>query len=86
MKSINSALGDGGNKIAIVTGGGSGLGYAIAEKFTQNNIQTIIVGRDEKKLNTAKKQLGKNCFYKTCDLTNLPSIPALIENIIGEFG
>lgn len=86
MKSIDFPSGDGGNKIAIVTGGGSGLGYAIAEKFTQNNIQTIIVGRDEKKLNTAKKQLGKNCFYKTCDLTNLPSIPALIENIIGEFG
>ena len=73
-------------KIAIVTGGGSGLGFAIAEKFTLNNITTIIVGRDEQKLKTAKEQLGENCFYKSCNLTDLSSIPALIENIITEFG
>lgn len=73
-------------KVAIVTGGGSGLGFAIAEKFTQTGIQTIIVGRNEEKLKTAKEQLGQNCFYKSCDLGDLPSIPALIENIITEFG
>ena len=73
-------------KIAIVTGGGSGLGFAIAEKFIQNNITTIIVGRDEQKLKTAKEQLGENCFYKSCNLTDLSAIPALIENIITEFG
>ena len=33
------------NKIAIVTGGGSGLGFAIAEKFVQNGIETIIAGK-----------------------------------------
>ena len=85
MNTINSPLGDRG-KTAIVTGGGSGLGFAIAEKFTQSGIQTIIVGRDEGKLKTAKEQLGENCFFKSCDLTNLSSIPAFIENIISEFG
>lgn len=74
------------NKVAIVTGGGSGLGLAIAKEFTQNNISTIIVGRDEEKLKTAKEQLGEKCYYKSCDLSNLSSIPALVENIIGEFG
>ena len=73
-------------KVAIVTGGGSGLGLAIAEKFTQAGIQTIIVGRDEAKLKTAQTQLGPNCEYKCCDLTNLATIPALIDNIIAEFG
>lgn len=74
------------NKVAIVTGGGSGLGLAIAKEFTQNNIKTIIVGRDEVKLKTAKEQLGEYCFYKSCDLSNLSTIPSLIENIINEFG
>src|SRR4051794_4375540 len=73
-------------KVAIVTGGGSGLGLAIAEKFTQNGIQTIIVGRDEEKLNKAKAQLGDNAFAMACDLGNLSLIPALVEKIIGEFG
>src|SRR5258706_6836615 len=73
-------------KIAIVTGGGSGLGFAIARAFTQNGIQTIIVGRNEEKLKTAKGQLGENCFYKSCDLSNLGSIPGLVDNIINEFG
>jgi NAD(P)-dependent dehydrogenase (short-subunit alcohol dehydrogenase family) len=73
-------------KISIVTGGGSGLGLAIAKEFTLNNITTIIVGRDEQKLKTAKEELGKNCFFKSCDLSNLSTIPALVENIIKEFG
>lgn len=73
-------------KVAIVTGGGSGLGLAIAEKFTQAGIITIIVGRDEQKLKTAKEQLGENGFYKSCNLNDLTSIPALVEGIIAEFG
>jgi NAD(P)-dependent dehydrogenase (short-subunit alcohol dehydrogenase family) len=73
-------------KLAIVTGGGSGLGLAIAKAFTENNIKTIIVGRDEEKLKTAKAELGENGFYKTCDLSDLSTIPALIENIVAEFG
>jgi NAD(P)-dependent dehydrogenase (short-subunit alcohol dehydrogenase family) len=74
------------SKVAIVTGGGSGLGLAIAEKFTQNGIQTIIVGRDLEKLTTAKEKLGVNCFAMPCDLSNLASIPVLIEKVIAEFG
>jgi NAD(P)-dependent dehydrogenase (short-subunit alcohol dehydrogenase family) len=73
-------------KLAIVTGGGSGLGLAIAKAFTENNIKTIIVGRDEEKLKAAKAELGENGFYKTCDLSDLSTIPALIENIVAEFG
>jgi NAD(P)-dependent dehydrogenase (short-subunit alcohol dehydrogenase family) len=73
-------------KIAVVTGGGSGLGFAIAKAFTQNDIITIIVGRDEEKLKTAKEQLGNNCSYKVCDLSNLPTIPSLIEMILSEYG
>jgi NAD(P)-dependent dehydrogenase (short-subunit alcohol dehydrogenase family) len=73
-------------KTAIVTGGGTGLGLAIAKAFTQNNIQTIIVGRDEAKLKTANEQLGNRCFYKVCDLSNLSAIPVLVQEIIAAFG
>lgn len=73
-------------QVAIVTGGGSGIGFAIAEKFTQANIQTIIVGRDENKLQAAKEQAGSNCFAMPCDLSKLTEIPALVEKITADFG
>jgi len=74
------------NKIAVVTGGGSGIGLAIAQKFTEHNITTIIVGRDKQKLDKAKEKLGELCVPFCFDLTNLPAIPALIKDVIKQFG
>ncbi|HVT84655.1 MAG TPA: SDR family oxidoreductase [Chitinophagaceae bacterium] len=71
-------------KIAIVTGGGSGIGLAIAEKFVTKDIHTIIIGRDEKKLTAAKKKLGVLCEPVSFDLNDLDSIPKLVEKIIGQ--
>ncbi|HUF00704.1 MAG TPA: SDR family oxidoreductase [Anaerolineales bacterium] len=73
------------SRVAIVTGGGSGLGLGIATKFTQHGIQAVIVGRDLEKLNAAKAQLGENVFPMVCDLSDLASIPALVENVIDQF-
>ena len=74
------------NKVAIVTGGGSGIGLAIAEKFVANNILTIIVGRDEKKLAAAKEKLGELCVTISNDLSDLTGIPALVAQIINQYG
>ena len=73
-------------RVAVVTGGGSGLGFAIATKFTQNGITTIIIGSNEEKLNLAKLQLGDNAYAIVCNLNNLSAIPILIEKIITDFG
>ncbi len=73
-------------KVAIVTGGGSGIGLAIAEKFTKAGIQTVIVGRDENKLKEAKAKLGENCFPMPCDLSVLPNIPSLVDAVSRQFG
>jgi NAD(P)-dependent dehydrogenase (short-subunit alcohol dehydrogenase family) len=73
-------------KLAIVTGGASGLGLATTKKFIENNIKTIIVGRDEKKLQTASGIFGHLCDYKVCDLSDLSGIPALVDEITSEFG
>lgn len=73
-------------KIALVTGGGSGLGFAIAKKFTENGITTIIAGRNAEKLNIAKSELGEGCYARPCDVSDLAALPAFVEAIVREFG
>src|SRR5258706_7416197 len=72
------------NKVAVVTGGGSGIGFAIAEKFVQNNIRTIIVGRDQQKLEDTKIKLGDLCDSISCDLSDLNQIPKLVSKVISK--
>ena len=73
-------------RIAIITGGGSGIGLAIAEKFVQTGILTIIVGRDREKLDAAQRQLGDNCYPICQDLNDLGSIPGLIHQVTDRYG
>jgi len=73
-------------KIAIVTGGGSGIGFAITEKFIQHNIRTIIIGRDQKKLDCARQKLGELCEPVNYDLSQLAGIPKLITDITNRLG
>ena len=57
------------NKHAIVTGGGSGVGAAIALKLAEDNAKVTILGRRDKPLiETASKH--KNIDWKVCDVTN----------------
>lgn len=73
-------------RTAIVTGGGSGIGLAIAGRFISAGIRTIIIGRDAHKLAAAQQQLGKDCHPITHDLSDLPSLPGLVHQIITRFG
>lgn len=73
-------------KIAIVTGGASGLGFAIAKKLISRNIHTIIIGRNEQKLQEAKSCLGELCSTIAFDLNQLEGIPAQVKSIAERFG
>ena len=73
------------NKLAIVTGGGGGIGLAIAEKFVQNNILTVIIGRNQEKLNAAGVELGPLCHPICQDLDDLSSLPGLVQQILARF-
>jgi len=78
MKTIYADLKD---KTVLVTGGASGLGYAIAKAFASNRSEVIIVGRDEAKLKSAKKALGRNVHCIPFDVNDLDGLPALVNRI-----
>jgi len=81
MTEITSA-----QKIAIITGGASGLGLAATRKFVASGIKTIIVGRNEDNLKAVSNGLGSLCTYKAFDLSNLDGIPQLVADIVEEHG
>jgi len=74
------------NKVAVITGGGGGIGLAIAEKFVQHNILTVIIGRNQEKLNAAGAELGPLCQPICQDLDDLSSLPGLVQQILARFG
>ena len=73
-------------RTALITGGGSGIGLAIAEKFVAGGITTVIVGRDRQKLAAAAEKLGPLCHPVSADLNDLAAIPALVQKIIDAHG
>lgn len=68
-------------KIAIVTGGGSGIGYAVAQKFIENGYFTYITGRNVEKLQKAQRALGNNCNAIPLDMEQLDQIPAFVRTV-----
>ncbi len=46
-------------KTAVITGAGSGIGFAVAEAFVREGTNVVLNGRTEDKLNRAAAQLGQ---------------------------
>ena len=75
------------DKVAVITGGGSGIGLAIALAFAKTGASVAILGRDEKKLAAAQKQIlefGKCRIYRA-DVSNAKQVKKIFSNIHHEF-
>lgn len=73
-------------KVAIVTGGGSGLGLATAQKFVEEGYIVIITGRTVEKLHAAAASLGPDCKPTPFDMNDIKAIPNLIQNTVDAYG
>jgi gluconate 5-dehydrogenase len=72
-------------RTALVTGGGSGLGLAMAEGLAAAGARVIIVGRDREKLERAKDAIGAAAFA-VCDLLDRAAIAPLVASVEREHG
>ncbi|MEV7610866.1 SDR family oxidoreductase [Microbacterium sp. NPDC089320] len=70
-------------RTAVVTGGGSGLGAAIARVLHAAGAQVIVVGRDAEKLSRVVDELGSRARALTCDVADAASVDALREQLAG---
>jgi NAD(P)-dependent dehydrogenase (short-subunit alcohol dehydrogenase family) len=79
-------------KIAVITGGSSGIGYAIARAFAVEGCNVVIAGRNEKKLTTAVANLaslataGSHVVGKLCDVREAFAVDALFDMVQTRFG
>jgi len=74
------------NKIVLITGGCSGLGLKTAEKFIDTGAKVIVTDISEKNMASAKEKLGENCYPTLSDVTNLESLPKLVQEIETNIG
>ena len=73
-------------KIALVTGGNSGIGLATAKRFVNEGAYVFITGRREKELAAAVKEVGRNVTGVQGDVSNLADLDLLFAQIKREKG
>lgn len=74
------------DKVILVTGGGTGIGKAIARRFTDLGAFVVITGRRESKLSDATEELGKNASYIVGDVSEFGVPKKIIQEIIEQLG
>ncbi len=74
------------DQVVLVTGGGSGIGYTIAQQFLNFGAKVVIASRKIEKIEKAVQQLGANCKGMILDIRQPEQVDEVIKNIIGEYG
>jgi len=77
------------NKTAVITGGGSGIGRAIANIFAQQGAKIYIIDVDEKGAEETVKNIvksGSSAAFKKCDISSKEAVDTVIAEIIAEAG
>ncbi|MEZ4774944.1 MAG: SDR family oxidoreductase [Bacteroidia bacterium] len=73
-------------KIALITGGGTGIGLGVAKSMIEAGAKVIISGRREDVLKTAVTGLGPHAAYEINDIANQAGIPAFVSGLEKRFG
>ncbi len=74
------------NKVTVVTGGNSGIGFGIAEAFSREGAVGTVTGRNQTTLNTAVDSLGTNFIGITGNVTNGNDLENIFKKTFDKFG
>ncbi len=73
-------------KVAVITGGNSGIGLATAMEFQRNGARVAILGRDQKTLDAAAREIGDGTLAIQGDVRDLKTLDHLFEAVGKHFG
>jgi citronellol/citronellal dehydrogenase len=73
-------------QVALITGGGSGIGLATAREMVRIGARVAICGRTQAKLDAAKAELGDACFAAQCDIREPAQVEELVKQVLAAFG
>ncbi|MEO6569013.1 MAG: SDR family oxidoreductase [Opitutaceae bacterium] len=71
---------------ALITGGGTGIGLAVAKAMHAAGARVVLIGRRQAELAEAVRGLGDGASYVVHDITDFAAAPSLIERITREHG
>ncbi len=74
------------NQVAIVTGGASGIGLAVAKKFLSEGAKVVVLDFDEEGLRQAQNEMGSQTLAIQCDISSEASVQQAISKVIDSFG
>src|SRR5258705_9836981 len=72
-------------KVAVITGGNSGIGLATAKEFKEQGARVVITGRDQKTLDEAKREIGGDVLAIRSYASSLTDIDKLLAAVNEEF-
>lgn len=73
-------------KVAVVTGGNSGIGLATAKRFREEGARVAISGRDQKTLSEATKVIGGDVLAIRADVSKLGELDKFYQAVADKFG
>jgi NAD(P)-dependent dehydrogenase (short-subunit alcohol dehydrogenase family) len=73
-------------KVAIVTGGTSGIGARTVELFAEEGAKVVIAGRRQEQGEALAKRLGAGASFVRTDVAKEPEVKAMIEHALAKFG